>query len=167
MSRWKRIVVHHSAGNDTDELNFISIRNAHVRDRGFIDIGYHFVVEEVEKDTGGTGEYVALCGRPLNFVGAHAKGANGDSIGVCFVGDYTAAEPPLEMLVAGAKLIAGLFYALGLDSVYDQEQKRYRKLNEVIVPHRGAGTTATECPGDSFPLAKLLDLVREYLGAPE
>ena len=45
--------------------------------KGWADIGYHYVIRRngvVEK------------GRPIEEEGAHAKGHNGDSIGICLVG---------------------------------------------------------------------------------
>ena len=52
------------------------------RQRGFADVGYHFVILEnglVEK------------GRPLKRTGAHVRGFNTDSVGVCLIGieDFT------------------------------------------------------------------------------
>lgn len=44
---------------------------------GWSDIGYHYVVE-----LDGT----IMPGRPVENVGAHCNGHNGDSIGVCYVG---------------------------------------------------------------------------------
>lgn len=159
MSRWRRIVIHHSSAEDGPKLDFPSIRRYHMEQRGYADIGYHFLVEKYNDDLGSK-SFVATCGRPLNMAGAHAKGANADSIGVCFIGNYMEAAPPMPMLVAGARLIAGLIEACGLLDYYQSPG-----VDGVIVPHRGTGTTATDCPGIAFielGLPALRDLVREY-----
>tara|TARA_R110000824_G_scaffold69297_3_gene178620 strand:+ start:11611 stop:11994 length:384 start_codon:yes stop_codon:yes gene_type:complete len=52
------------------------INNWHI-DRGWSGIGYHFVVRR-----DGTVEN----GRAINQVGAHCKGFNSESIGICLVG---------------------------------------------------------------------------------
>ena len=52
------------------------IRKWHLA-RGFLDVGYHFVIRR-------DGEIEV--GRTLDIVGAHCKGFNLDSIGTCLVG---------------------------------------------------------------------------------
>ncbi len=70
------IVVHCSATPEGRDVSTEEIRQWHL-DRGWSDIGYHFVVE-----LDGT-----VCdGRPVENAGAHAKGHNANSIGVCYVG---------------------------------------------------------------------------------
>ena len=53
------------------------IRNIHVAENGWADIGYHFVIRR-----DGTTEP----GRHLETSGAHTAGHNLDSIGICLVG---------------------------------------------------------------------------------
>lgn len=62
------------------------IRRWH-RQRGFSDIGYHFVVR-----LDGTIE----AGRPLELPGAHCRGHNLRSIGVCYVGGLDSAGRPAD-----------------------------------------------------------------------
>ncbi len=61
----KRIVIHHSAfdsqKNTLEEINFI--RDFHIFERNFNDIGYHYLIHK-------NGEVFE--GRPVSFVGAHA-----------------------------------------------------------------------------------------------
>ena len=54
-------------------------------DRGFSDIGYHFLVSR-------SGEVIQ--GRPVEKAGAHAKSANSDSIGVAMFGGFGSEEKP-------------------------------------------------------------------------
>ena len=70
------IIVHCSATPDGRDLSVADIDRWH-RERGFDGIGYHYVVYI----DGSVHE-----GRPLNKVGAHCKGHNAHSIGICYVG---------------------------------------------------------------------------------
>lgn len=71
------IVLHCSATPEGRDVSASEIREWHMRDRGFTDIGYHFVVR-----LDGTVE----AGRPLDRPGAHCRKHNLRSIGVCYIG---------------------------------------------------------------------------------
>jgi hypothetical protein len=58
------------------------IRRWHVEQRGFRDIGYHYLIDR----NGARGN-----GRPVEQIGAHVKGHNAHSIGVCLIGGHGAA----------------------------------------------------------------------------
>lgn len=76
MRNIEEIIVHCSATPEGRDVSTEEIRQWHL-DRGWSDIGYHFVVE-----LDGT-----VCdGRPVEKSGAHAKGHNAQSVGVCYVG---------------------------------------------------------------------------------
>lgn len=70
------IIVHCSATPEGHDVSVADIDRWH-RERGFDGIGYHYVVYI----DGSVHE-----GRPLNKVGAHCKGHNAHSIGICYVG---------------------------------------------------------------------------------
>lgn len=72
----KFIIVHCSATPCGRDIGAAEIRQCHL-DRGFKDIGYHFVIR-----LDGTIE----TGRPLGDSGAHCLGKNSTSIGICYVG---------------------------------------------------------------------------------
>ena len=80
--RWKPlksvdfIVVHASATPETMDIGVTEIRKWH-RQRGWLDVGYHKIIKR-----DGTVED----GRALNVPGAHARGFNHRSIGICLVG---------------------------------------------------------------------------------
>lgn len=76
MRRIDRIVVHCSATPNGKHFDVDTIRSWHA-ERGFKDIGYHFVIY-----TDGS----VVPGRPLEKIGAHALGYNESSVGVCLVG---------------------------------------------------------------------------------
>ena len=69
-------IVHCSATRPSQNTTVEDIRRWHTQ-RGWYDIGYHWVI---------TRKGVAEAGRPMNQVGAHTKGHNLKSIGVCLVG---------------------------------------------------------------------------------
>ncbi len=74
------IIIHCSATAEGKDFRTADIDRWH-RQQGFKSIGYHFVVRlngEVER------------GRPIAEVGAHCKGHNATSIGVCYIGGLDA-----------------------------------------------------------------------------
>ena len=72
-----RLVIHCTATQEGRNYNVDTIRSWHMGDRGFSDIGYHFLIH-----LDGTVER----GRPWDIPGAHAQGYNRTSIGVAYVG---------------------------------------------------------------------------------
>ena len=71
------IILHCSATREGQDISVETIRSWHVDGNGWSDIGYHFVIL-----LDGTVE----TGRPLRRAGAHVKGRNASSIGICYVG---------------------------------------------------------------------------------
>ena len=71
------IIVHCAATPPSMNVGATIIRDWHVHERGWSDIGYHYVIRR----NGRVEE-----GRPVERPGAHAKGFNHNSIGVCWVG---------------------------------------------------------------------------------
>lgn len=57
------------------------IKSWHVNDRGWSDIGYHFLIDR---------DGSVATGRHINSTGAHTKGHNTGSIGVCLIGGHDA-----------------------------------------------------------------------------
>lgn len=94
-----RIIFHHSL-SDFGNVEEISKWHA-LRKPPIIPLGYHFVIL---KD--GTIER----GRELNQVGAHCRGRNRDSIGVCFIGDFRRYEPSREQIQAAYNLYSELHF---------------------------------------------------------
>lgn len=74
------IVIHCSATPAGREVTAAEIDRWH-RDRGFVGIGYHYVIR-----LDGTVEL----GRPEDRVGAHVSGHNANTIGICYVGGVSA-----------------------------------------------------------------------------
>ncbi|MCH2199765.1 MAG: N-acetylmuramoyl-L-alanine amidase [Flavobacteriales bacterium] len=84
MRQIDKIIIHCSATPTDMDITASDIRDWHI-DRGWSDIGYHYVIRR-----DGTLED----GRPIEQAGAHTKGRNTNSIGICLIGgadsfDYT------------------------------------------------------------------------------
>jgi len=143
------IVVHHSAGRDTTLENFSQIWTSHVRDNDYFDIGYHAVVELVG------GAFLAHFGRPDHVPGAHVRGFNENSLGICIVGNYSRGAPPPGLLqVAARRVVApwAVQYSVPIDH---------------IIGHRDAPNAHTECPGTFFDMDNFRELVSHYIPQSE
>ena len=77
MRELKRIIIHCTATPEGKHFDVATIRRWHVKDRGWKDIGYHYVIYL----DGSVHE-----GRPVEQAGAHTSGHNADSIGIVYVG---------------------------------------------------------------------------------
>lgn len=88
MREIKRIIIHCSATPPDLDIGAAEIRAWHTAPgwqgapNGWSDIGYHFVIRR---------DGLVEPGRPVERVGAHVKGHNADSIGICLVGGVDAA----------------------------------------------------------------------------
>ena len=73
----KHLVIHCSATRPSQNVDAATIRRWHTQERGWSDIGYHYVIKRdgtIEK------------GRPENVAGAHVRGHNRRSLGICMAG---------------------------------------------------------------------------------
>lgn len=117
-----KIIIHHTASSKNTTVE--QIRDWHVNGNGWSDIGYHFIV---------LGDGTVETGRHINKTGAHCRGHNKGSIGICVTGN-TSQEPPnklqLESLWAKLKLL----------------MEEYNLDRHNVYGHRDFG--ATECPGN-------------------
>ena len=84
-----RIIIHCSATPEGRDIDAATIRDWHVNGNKWSDIGYHYVIK-----LDGTIE----SGRPLDIAGAHVKGHNADSIGICYIGGADADMNPKDTL---------------------------------------------------------------------
>ncbi len=132
MESIRRIVIHHSA---TETGNAALFRVLHRMINGWNDIGYHYVIGNGSYSDDGEIEK----GRLLPFKGAHAKGGNHDSIGICLVGNFNLNEPSALQLSSLSLLLRALIleYSLDIDS---------------ITLHRLVEGSSTECPGSKISL---------------
>ncbi len=74
------IVVHAADTKPSMDIGVKEIRKWHVEERKWSDIGYHFVIRR---------DGSIESGRPLDVPGAHVRGFNGVSWGICMVGGMT------------------------------------------------------------------------------
>lgn len=76
MRKITEIIIHCSATPEGRDFTVEQIRKWHLQ-RGFRDIGYHFVIYR---------DGTIHSGRPVAQAGAHCLGHNANSIGVCYIG---------------------------------------------------------------------------------
>ena len=76
------IVIHCSATPPTMDIGVEKIREWHVDDNGWDDVGYHYIIKR------NNGELET--GRDESMVGSHARAVNGTSLGICLVGGSNA-----------------------------------------------------------------------------
>ena len=89
-----KIVLHCSATPEYRDVSVKDIRQWHL-DRGWSDIGYHYVIE-----LDGTIKE----GRPLERQGAHVRGLNKNSIGICYIGGLDAYMKPKDTRTIAQKI---------------------------------------------------------------
>lgn len=120
-----RIILHHA---EASHCTAADIHRWHLNN-GWAGAGYHFLVR---KD----GSIYRL--RPENKVGSHAKGANSNSIGICFEGAYMTETMPQAQINAGKELVAYLKSKYGISKV-----------------QRHSDVYPTSCPGTNFPFDEI------------
>lgn len=121
-----KIILHHSA---TDGGTFESIKRYHINHRGFMDIGYHYLVEK---------DGSLHKGRAESIHGAHTLGQNKSSIGICLVGNFDKYPPNTAQINSLIELIKDIY-------------KRYGNLP--IFGHNEFSQKT--CPGVKFPMLEL------------
>jgi hypothetical protein len=126
------ITVHHTAATQPmtredgiKEMQFL--QDLHQNTDGWIDIGYHFLID-------GAGDIFE--GRPMNVVGAHTEGKNTGNIGISMMGYF---HPPQNNQPTDAQLasLRKIIQAVAaMNNIKMTELYAHRELN------------ATDCPGD-------------------
>lgn len=127
MRQINKIFVHCSATKPTQNIGVDEIRKMHT-DRGWSDIGYHYVIKR--DDT-------IQVGRPVEKKGAHAKGHNSDSIGICLVGGIDKDGKP------DANFTIGQY--LSLIQLLTRLKIEYELTDEDIYGHRDVSSKACPC----------------------
>ena len=80
MRKIDKIILHCSATPEGKDYTVAQIDQWH-RARGFAGIGYHYVIDRYGK---------VHSGRSVEKAGAHCKGQNANSIGLCYIGGVAA-----------------------------------------------------------------------------
>jgi len=134
----KRIFLHHSLTQDSGSVSWGAIRYYHtkVKKRPYLDIGYHAGCELVK--SGDHNYYEIFMGRMWDIQGAHCRGHNQDSLGLCFIGNFDHIAPVDDQLKAGAKVVS-LWLSLYNLTIGDIHLHREYDPNK-------------SCPGEKFSL---------------
>lgn len=119
------IILHHA---EASHASVEDINQWHL-ERGWAGIGYNYYVRK---------DGTIWRGRPEWAVGAHAKGHNDKSIGICCEGAYMVETMPAAQLAALKDLIRDIM-------------SRYGKLKLL----RHMDVNETDCPGVNFPWAEV------------
>jgi N-acetylmuramoyl-L-alanine amidase len=86
MREIEEIIIHCSATRaDMDYVDVDWVRKIHVEQRGWRDVGYHYFIKR---------DGVVEQGRPITQVGAHTKGHNSRSVGICYAGGLDSNHDP-------------------------------------------------------------------------
>ena len=112
------LVVHCSDTPNSQNLSAIDIHKMHL-DFGWDGIGYHKIIKrsgEIEN------------GRPEYWIGAHVKGKNDISLGVCLIGKDSFTKKQL----------------ISLERILKKWKMKYPKAK--IVGHKDTGNTSKSCP---------------------
>ena len=128
-SSTNRIIIHHTgSGAATSDQSAEEINKYHKEHNGWNCIGYHYVIRKsgnIEK------------GRKEDRVGAHAEGANSDSIGIHVSGEFQNENPTDKQIESLVKLLQQLCkkYNIPIDRKH-------------IIGHREV--CSTDCPGNNL-----------------
>lgn len=138
MRRINKIIIHCSATPPTMDIGVKEIRSWHVNERKWRDIGYHFVVRR-------NGEIEI--GRPIEMQGAHAKGHNKTSVGICWVGGLDENMSPENNMTKEQEqelwcTVQNIMLIYGID-------------NAQVVGHRDLPGVTKACP--SFDVKQWID----------
>ncbi len=148
----KKLVVHHTAlrvrGDERSAVERVrALYEYHANNRGWGDIGYHYLIDENGQIYEGRagGKYV---------VGGHVYCGNVETIGVVLMGNFEEEKPTQEQMKALQWLLDDL------SKEYDLDLRRNTTFHGVSLPPVvGHGTLiATACPG--YYIRETLDQVR-------
>lgn len=143
MGRVQRITVHHegatpftSTSKSEVARRMESIRRSH-RDRGFADIGYHYVVDPAGR---------VWQGRATSLQGAHVKDNNENNLGIMVLGNFDRQRPTAAQITTLDAFVAGEMrrYNVGPGNVFTHQELNPsacpgRNLQTYMVASRGRG----------------------------
>ncbi len=138
MRNIKFIVVHHNGVAGRDISN---IRRTHLA-KGWSDVGYHYVITEFG---------VVQRGRPEAKSGAHARGLNANSIGVCLIGNGNKEMFNVEQWFALEYKLKEL-----CEAYPDAKIIGHREVNQYVGKQYH---TKKSCPGKLMDMDEVRDLV--------
>jgi len=144
--RWTCIVIHHSA----DEIGGARRYDRLHRQRGWDELGYHFVIGNGSDTPDGKVEvgsrwrkqkHGAHCKTPGNYYNEHG-------IGICLVGNFDHHRPSISQMAAVKKLVLFLMqeYDISPDQIYGHGE-----------------LAATDCPGRLFDMNAFRRMLRSEM----
>ena len=107
MREINKIIIHCSATN-SEKYNHEAIKKDHIENRKFDDIAYHFTIDQ---------KCAIKIGRHVEVIGAHCRGYNHDSIGICLLGLDNFTEDQFETCKEFIKILLETFN-LGTEDVF-------------------------------------------------
>jgi N-acetyl-anhydromuramyl-L-alanine amidase AmpD len=114
----KSIILHCS----DSEFGNVDIIDQWHRQRGWNGIGYHFVITNGVLKSGEKytpfHDGLIQAGRDINKTGAHCKGHNTGSIGICLIGKHAFTAKQLYKALPELLRVLMFDHAIGLDQVY-------------------------------------------------
>ncbi len=119
------IIIHHT---EESGWNIYDTNNYHIS-LGWEAIGYNYFIEE---------DGTIIEGRGMK-VGAHTKGMNKRSIGICLSGNFDIEFPTQQQLISLKKLCTFLI-------------KKYNISIERVIGHREVENAGKTCPGINFDM---------------
>jgi hypothetical protein len=135
------VIVHHSGTNyssDTDYKQVVySYWDYHVNTHGWNDIGYNWLV-----DPNG----VLYEGRGNEVQGAHFSCMNGNTMGVCVIGNFQTAIPTVQTLSTLEELIAWEATDKGIDVITSSYHPPSQLNLQHISGHREGNSSSLGCP---------------------
>jgi N-acetylmuramoyl-L-alanine amidase len=153
MKEIKYIVLHTCGSSEIGQYgpkaihqSFDTVRDYHIHERGFDDIGYHYYIDY----DGGIHN-----GRDYSQAGAHTKGLNDVSLGICVSGHGDLEGWDFEQAESVVDLCAKLCDKYGIPAAH-------------VIGHREAGQYSVQiisktCPGNLVRMNDVRTLVAEKL----
>ena len=128
MRQLDTLIIHASATPEGRPVSVDTIRRWHVQ-KGWSDIGYHFVIGL---------EGTVSVGRDIRRIGAHVRGHNTGSIGICYIGGVTRGDMKPKDTRTHAQKAA-------LNELIENLLEEYPTIRRVV-GHRDFPGVAKACP---------------------
>ncbi len=136
------VIIHHTAGTNvsSDWAAVVrSIWDFHVNTNGWDDIGYNWLIDP---------DGILYEGRGDGRLGAHFCAQNGNTTGICVMGDFTSIEPTPAALESLAKFLAWETCDENIDPLGTSFHNSSGLTLANVSGHRDG--CSTSCPGDKF-----------------
>ncbi|MBY0598689.1 peptidoglycan recognition protein family protein [Bacillus bingmayongensis] len=130
-----KLIIHHTA---EDGWDVHKTHEFHQKVRGWSGIGYNYFIEE---------DGTVFEGRGL-YIGAHAKGYNSETIGICMTGNFDKYDPTLAQMES-------------LHSLCRDFMEQFSICEAHILGHRELEGVTKTCPGTRFSMVELREILSQ------